>query len=153
MLSKRNIRNLFFLVILLIFTKFKITQAQYYLTEIPNLSFQDIPYGEVFDLIEKAFQVSIYYKDEWFVNDSVNFSCGNCSLYEVLNEILYVKQLVFERIDDLVFIMPKVELEMIAGQVTDHNNKPGDYNAIVIGNNTKSDKNKEVKLQGVVIDG
>ena len=105
--------------------------------------------------IENRYPVNFYYKQEWFVKDTVYDSFSNIPLSVVLRRIFQNKPYLYEIIqNNMIVFLPKEDVAFLTKQMVDMSTGGGkDLSLTVIGNPDEAGKYKMVSVHGIVKDG
>jgi hypothetical protein len=103
--------------------------------------------------IEEKYPVKFYFKNEWFIDDSISLSLDNTPLTRALDRITDAKPFIYQIVQgNMVVFMPKEDVAMLLGQMIDMD-QGFDLNIISVGNPNEAGKFKKVELKGKVKDG
>ncbi len=119
-----------------------------------SATYTNTPLTYLLSDIENKFPVKIYFKNEWFTDDTINLSFVNTSLPDVLDKVVKGTPYLYKVVQgNMVVFMPREEVALLMGQMVDLSLDMGDISIIVIGNPDEAGKFKKVTLTGTVSDG
>ncbi|UCH14032.1 MAG: TonB-dependent receptor [Bacteroidales bacterium] len=112
------------------------------------------PLTELLSELEEQYPVSFYYKNEWFIYDTVNLSFSNTPLPEALDKLVKGTPYLYQIIqDNMIVFMLKEEVAIMMGQMVDLSLDMKDISIVVIGDPDDAGKFKKVTLTGTISDG
>ncbi len=147
-----RLRNfLFFLTAIIIFPCYLYSQNIESIKITANNS--KMPLIGFFHDIELKNPVKFYFKNGWFLGDSISLNFDNTPLTRVLDRITDAKPFIYQVVQgNMIVFMPKEDVAMLLGEMIDMD-QGFDLNIISVGNPNEAGKFKKVELKGKVKDG
>ena len=118
-------------------------------------SFKQQPLLSVFNQLETKYPVKFYFKEEWFVGDTVNIDLVSVSFEEAVSILANGSPYIYKIINkNKAVFMPREEVSKLVGLLSDYSeNRVNGQPFIQIGTQTDEGKHKNVNLNGHITDG
>lgn len=144
------------LFILLLFSTSQTASAQNPDTIGITINFTGSPLSDVFYTLHDNYNLSIYYKDEWFKGMKYTGSFKSQPATEVIPKILTNTGIMYILLDNTFYLVPSEDVALILKKMissTSNFNEEGLTNYKTIGDIKNSGKYKTVKITGTITDG
>lgn len=117
-------------------------------------NYKETPLEILLDGIKKDNKVNVYYKTEWFDENTYTGAFNQVPIKTALSRIFEGTKLTYIDIDNNIYVIPRENAALILKKMA---NKNGHHNLMknytIIGNPNESGKHKTVKINGLVKDG
>jgi hypothetical protein len=120
-----------------------------------SASFLHVPMVSALDSLEKQYKIMLYYRQEWFIHDSVNLKITGIGLDEAVRMILSDKSYTYKIIaDSNVIFLPKEQTAGFLEQTTIYNDEGlADNDIALVGAVENAGKSKIDVISGQITDG